>query len=110
MKTVNMHEAKTHLSRLVEAATKGEPFVIARAGKPLVKVIPVEEASEPKPRKSRIGFLEGQFRVPDDFDTMMADEIRDLFEGKEDGSGLWRPREEDERASASNGDSDETAA
>jgi prevent-host-death family protein len=78
MKTVNIHEAKTHLSRLVEEAVKGEPFVIARAGKPLVKVVSVEET----PRKRRIGFLEGQFSVPDDFDTMFAKEIEEMFYGE----------------------------
>jgi prevent-host-death family protein len=80
MKTVNMHEAKTHLSKLVEAATKGEPFVIARAGKPLVKVTMIE-AVEPR----RLGFLEGQVEIPEDFDTMAAEEIRAMFEGKYSG-------------------------
>ena len=75
MKTVNMHEAKTHLSRLVEGALRGEPFVIARAGKPLVKVTLVE--TEP-PR--RTGFLAGQVDIPDDFDTMAEEEIRQMFE------------------------------
>ncbi len=77
MKTVNIHEAKTHLSKLVEGALHGEPFIIARAGKPLVKVTMLE--LEP-PR--RLGFLEGQFSVPEDFDTLSADEIRDLFESR----------------------------
>jgi len=79
MKTVNIHEAKTHLSRLVEGAVQGEPFVIARAGKPLVKVTML--AQEP-PR--RLGFLEGQFTVPEDFDTMFADEIGGMFEGNDE--------------------------
>ena len=78
MKTVNMHEAKTHLSKLVEAASRGESFVIARAGKPLVKV----EALEPAPRPSRLGGLEGKYTVPDDFDTMFADEIAEMFDPK----------------------------
>lgn len=76
MKTVNMHEAKTNLSRLVEGAVKGEPFVIARAGKPMVKVTVIEDTPPP-----RVGFLAGAFRVPDDFDSMGADEIRAMFEG-----------------------------
>jgi prevent-host-death family protein len=80
MKTVNMHEAKTHLSRLVDAAAKGEPFVIAKAGKPMVKVMAID-APEPKPIMRR-GFLAGQVRVPDDFDTMMQDEIIAMFEGE----------------------------
>jgi len=82
METVNMHEAKTHLSKLVAKAVKGEPFIIARAGKPLVKVVAIEE---PTPKaKRRIGFLDGQFKVPDDFDTMGAAEIEDMFYGKQD--------------------------
>ncbi len=87
MKQVNIHEAKTHLSRLVEAAARGEPFVIAKAGKPLVKVVPVEPAPETREEraKRRIGFLEGRFTVPDDFDTFMQDEIVAMFEGKYKG-------------------------
>ena len=79
MKTVNIHEAKTQLSRLVEAAAKGEPFIIAKAGKPLVKVVPVD--APPAPR--RLGFMKGQFTVPDDFDTMDQEEIEKLFYGDE---------------------------
>jgi prevent-host-death family protein len=79
METVNIHEAKTHLSRLIERAVKGESFVIARAGKPLVKVsaIGVPEPHEEK----RLGFLAGQIAVPDDFDTLGAAEIETLFGG-----------------------------
>jgi len=79
MQTYNMHEAKTQLSRLVEKASKGESFVIAKAGKPMVKVVALEtpEASQQK----RFGFLSGQIQVPDDFNTMAADEIAALFEG-----------------------------
>jgi prevent-host-death family protein len=79
MRTVNIHEAKTHLSRLVEAAAKGEPFIIAKAGKPLVKVIPVDAPTAPK----RFDFMKGQFTVPDDFDTMDQEEIEQLFYGDE---------------------------
>jgi antitoxin (DNA-binding transcriptional repressor) of toxin-antitoxin stability system len=87
MKTVNIHEAKTHLSRLLEEAMKGEPFVIAKAGRPMVKV---ERIVEKPPQ--RIGFMAGQFEVPDDFDTLSADEIADMFEGKYDGSGLFEKK------------------
>lgn len=76
MKTVNMHEAKTHLSKLVEAAVSGEPFVIAKSGKPLVKVTVIEET----PVK-RVGFLEGAYTVPEDFDTMLSAEIETMFAG-----------------------------
>ena len=63
METVNMHEAKTHLSRLVEKAPKGEPFIIVRAGKPLVKVVALD-APEPV-AKSRFGFLKRMITVPE---------------------------------------------
>lgn len=80
MQTVNIHDAKTNLSRLVDKAAKGEPFIIARAGKPLVKVIPID-TEVPLVRK-RVGFLAGRWEVPDDFDRMGAAEIERLFEGK----------------------------
>jgi prevent-host-death family protein len=70
MKTVNIHEAKTQLSRLVDKAAKGESFVIARAGKPLVKVVALN-APEPQQVK-RLGFMAGQIAVPDDFDRMRS--------------------------------------
>ncbi len=82
MKTVNMHEAKTHLSRLVAEAVAGEPFVIAKAGKPLVRV---ERIQETRPKLQRLGFMEGQCEVPDDFDTFMAAEIEEMFYGVGDG-------------------------
>lgn len=78
MQTYNIHEAKTHLSRLVEQAAKGEPFVIAKAGKPLVKVIPLD-APGPSEIK-RFGFMAGQISVPDDFDQMAEAEIVKMFE------------------------------
>lgn len=87
MQTFNIHKAKTHLSRLVEAAAKGESFIIAKAGKPMVKVLPLDASPEttPVPRKiQRIGFMKGQIKVPDDFDTMFQDEIIKMFEGKVD--------------------------
>jgi prevent-host-death family protein len=77
MRTVNIHEAKTQLSRLVEQAAKGEAFVIARAGKPLVKVVPLDAGEAAGPR--RIGFLAGEIVVPDDFDRMGEDEIERQF-------------------------------
>lgn len=77
MHTLNIHEAKTQLSKLVDQAVAGEPFIIAKAGKPLVKVtrLDVPEAGQVK----RLGFLAGQFQVPDDFDRMGAEAIADLF-------------------------------
>ena len=76
MRAVNMHEAKTHLSRLVEAAANGEPFIIARAGKPVVKVVAVDA---PAPAARRTGFLAGEISVPRDFDRMGSDEIEAWF-------------------------------
>jgi prevent-host-death family protein len=80
MHTYNIHEAKTQLSKLVEQAAKGEPFVIAKAGKPMVKVIALD-APELSKRK-RFGFMAGQIKVPEDFNTMGANEIQKLFEGE----------------------------
>ena len=81
MLTVNIHDAKTQLSKLIAMAVNGEPFIIAKAGKPMVKV----EAIVPKesPRKSRLGGLVGKMApIPDDFDTMFQDEIAEMFYGK----------------------------
>ncbi len=75
MVTVNIHEAKTHLSKLVDQASKGEPFVIAKAGRPLVKVAALSAPTAPR----RLGFLAGEIKVPGDFDTMGAAEIAALF-------------------------------
>jgi len=68
METINIREVRTHLSRLVNQAAKGEPFIIAKAGKPLVKVVPLETLA-PRPVR-RLGFLTGEISVPDDFDSM----------------------------------------
>jgi len=77
MRTVNIHEAKTHLSRLVDQAAKGEPFVIAKAGKPLVRVIAPDALSGGQVQ--RLGFTTGQIFVPDDFDRIGSAEIAMLF-------------------------------
>ena len=77
MQTFNIHEAKTHLSRLVEQAAKGEPFVIAKSGKPLVKVVALDAPAGIQVR--RLGFLAGQIAVPDDFDSMGTAEIERMF-------------------------------
>lgn len=79
MRTVNIHEAKTQLSRMIDQAVKGEPFIIAKAGKPLVKVTRLDAPSEGQIR--RLGFMEGQIAVPDDFDSMGSKEIEQLFGG-----------------------------
>jgi len=72
-----MHEAKTHLSKLVAKAAKGEPFVIARAGKPLVKVTAIDEPA-PKAER-RLGFMEGKITVPDDFKAFGREEMEEMF-------------------------------
>ncbi len=77
MKTVNIHEAKTQLSRLIEQATQGEPFIIAKAGKPLVKVTQLDAPSAGQVR--RLGFMLGQIKVPVDFDQIGKAEIEALF-------------------------------
>jgi prevent-host-death family protein len=81
MRTVNIHEAKTHLSRLVDRAAQGEPFIIAKAGKPLVKVVPLDMPAARTPQ--RFDFLAGKIKVPDDFDTMLRNEIEKEFYGEE---------------------------
>jgi prevent-host-death family protein len=81
MHTVNIHEAKTHLSRLVDEAARGEAFIIAKAGKPLVKVVPLD-ANEIGAHR-RLGFMKGEIRVPDDFDQMGAETIERLFQDDE---------------------------
>lgn len=78
MKIVNMHEAKTHLSRLVMRAAAGESFIIAKAGQPLVRVVAIDEPDGTHP--GRIGFLAGEIEVPEDFDTMGAGVIAASFE------------------------------
>jgi antitoxin (DNA-binding transcriptional repressor) of toxin-antitoxin stability system len=81
MQTVNIHEAKTQLSRLIEQAVKGDPFIIAKAGKPLVKVSRLDTPSTGQAR--RLGFMAGQIVVPDDFDRMGSKEIEQIFGGEE---------------------------
>jgi prevent-host-death family protein len=80
MQTVNIHEAKTHLSRLVEEAAQGKPFIIAKAGKPMVKVLPL--SPEEGKRVEKIGFMAGEISTPDDFDSFGAMEILRLFDGR----------------------------
>ena len=79
MQTINIHEAKKHLSRLIDIAAAGEAFIIAKAGKPMVKVTSLVD---PAPATTRqLGFMPGQMLVPDDFDAMGMHEIEALFNG-----------------------------
>ena len=79
MDVFNIHEAKTHLSKLVDRAADGEPFVIAKAGKPMVKVMPLD-ASNDRPKR-RIGFLRGVYALPDDIKAFGREEIEEMFYG-----------------------------
>ncbi|MCA1773472.1 MAG: type II toxin-antitoxin system prevent-host-death family antitoxin [Halomonas sp.] len=79
MEAINIHEAKTRLSQLVARAAEGEGFIIAKAGKPMARVTAID--SPASGQQKRLGFLAGQFSVPDDFDRMGQDEIADMFGG-----------------------------
>lgn len=80
MRSINMHEAKTHFSRLVDEVAAGESVIIAKAGKPAARLVPLDAI--PDRPKSLIGFLEGRVTVPADFDRMGQDEIAALFESR----------------------------
>ncbi|TPL54086.1 type II toxin-antitoxin system Phd/YefM family antitoxin [Mesorhizobium sp. B2-4-6] len=77
MRTVSIHHAKTNLSRLVDQAAGGEPFIITKTGKPLVKVVPIGQPTAAQIR--RVGFMAGQFSSPESFDRMGGEEIEALF-------------------------------
>ena len=79
MRIYDVNEARTDLSRLIERAVEGESFVIAKAGKPMVKVMAID-APEPLEVK-RVGFMAGQIKVPDDFNAMGSDDIQEVFKG-----------------------------
>ncbi len=76
MSTINIHEAKTHLSRFVERAAAGEEIIIAKAGKPMAKLVPLLHM----PSRRNLGMFKGKLNVPDDFDTPLSDEMVGLFE------------------------------
>ncbi|MGH8724131.1 MAG: type II toxin-antitoxin system Phd/YefM family antitoxin [Burkholderiales bacterium] len=78
MEKINVHDAKTHFSRLLERAEKGEEFVIAKAGRPVARLGPLRD----KPRKRRLGGLEGKIKVPDDFDAPLPEGVLRAFEGR----------------------------
>ncbi len=85
MKTVNIHQAKTQLSKLIEKASKGESFIIAKAGKPVVRVTALSAPTGAQVR--RMGFMAGQISVPDDFDRMGQEEIERIFGEETLGGG-----------------------
>jgi prevent-host-death family protein len=78
MQTVNIHAAKTQLSRLVDEAAAGTEIIIAKAGKPVAKLGPLTQAR----KKRKLGVLAGKLRVPDDFDRPLPQEVIDSFEGR----------------------------
>lgn len=75
---VNIHEAKTQLSRLIELTQSGQEFIIAKAGKPVARLTPIERGKPPR----RLGLLDGQIRVPDDFNAPLPEAVLDAFEGR----------------------------
>ncbi len=77
MRTINIHEAKTHLSRLVEDAAEGEEIILAKAGRPVARLVPLATG-----RRLRIGLLKGKLVVPDDFDAPLPDAVLGSFEGE----------------------------
>ncbi|MFZ5781060.1 MAG: type II toxin-antitoxin system Phd/YefM family antitoxin [Pseudomonadota bacterium] len=77
MRTVSIREAKSQLSKLVDRAARGEGFIIAKAGKPLVKVVPLDRDEAAVPR--RLGFMAGEIAVPGDFDRMGREKIESQF-------------------------------
>ena len=83
MRTINIHVAKTHLSRLVEDAAAGEEIIIAKAGKPVARLCPLAT----RPAKRKLGGLEGKLKIPDDFDAPLPDWLLDAFEGADDEAG-----------------------
>ncbi len=78
MEQVNIHQAKTHLSRLLERVANGEVIIIARAGKPVARLVPWRKQRRPRV----LGQFEGQIQVGDDFDEL-PDDIAAAFEGEE---------------------------
>jgi len=84
MRTINIHQAKTHLSRLVDEAEQGDSFIIAKAGKP--KVLVTRLAATETPAKRRLGFMKGMYTIPDNFDEIdkqLDREIERLMFGKD---------------------------
>jgi prevent-host-death family protein len=80
MKQINIYEAKTQLSHLVDLARKGESFTIAKSGIPLARLVPL---SDNKPKKVRLGLMKGRIKIPEDFDAPLPEEILAAFEGNE---------------------------
>ena len=80
MKSVNIHEAKTHLSRLLDEVSRGEEVTIAKAGKPIARLVPITTS---RPTRTP-GFLRGKIRISDDFDAPLPDDVQRSFEGADE--------------------------
>jgi prevent-host-death family protein len=78
VETVNIHAAKTHLSRLIDSVERGEEVIIARAGRPVARLVPIAAP----PARRRLGTMAGAFKVPDDFDDPLPDDVLASFEGR----------------------------
>src|SRR3546814_15670198 len=90
MRRINIHDAKTHLSRLVEQAARGDSFIIAKAGRPMVKVVALDRPGAGEVR--RLGFMAGQFTVPEDFDRMLETERSEERRVGKECVSTWRSR------------------
>ena len=77
MSTLNIHAAKTHLSRLIEEVAEGEEVVIAKAGRPVARLVPIE-----KNARRKLGVLKGRLQIPGDFDAPLPDELIAAFEAR----------------------------
>ncbi|MCC5816144.1 MAG: type II toxin-antitoxin system Phd/YefM family antitoxin [Leptospira sp.] len=81
MAVYNIHDAKTHFSKLVQSASEGEDVIIAKSGKPLLKLVPY--TPENKTQKRALGFMKGEIEIADDFDASLPPEIQKYFEGRD---------------------------
>ncbi len=81
MKAFNIHEAKTHFSKLVDQAASGKEIIIAKAGKPVAKLVSIEAKVSDNRQPRKLGLFAGKYNIPDDFDAPLPDEILDLFYG-----------------------------
>ncbi len=84
MRTVNIHEAKTHLSRLLEDVSAGEEILIAKAGRPIARLVPAAAAR----KRRKLGWLQGSFAVPDDFDAPLPADVLAGFEGTKENAPI----------------------
>lgn len=77
-RVINIHEAKTHLSKIVDDVAAGAEVIIAKAGKPMARLSPISARAQPK----KLGLLKGKIKVPDDFNAPLDEEVTADFEGR----------------------------